>query len=46
MKLKTFVFIVTILAGAVTTYAQESNWYLGLGTGFHSNSMKFSELDK
>jgi OOP family OmpA-OmpF porin len=46
MKLKTFVFILTILAGAVTTYAQESNWYLGLGTGFHSNSMKFSELDK
>lgn len=45
-QLKTFVFLVTFLAGTVTAYAQESNWYLGLGTGFHSNTMKFSDLDK
>lgn len=45
-QLKTIVFLVTLLTGTVTVYAQESNWYLGLGTGFHSNSMKFSDLDK
>ena len=45
-QLKTFVFLVTFLTGTLTVYAQESNWYLGLGAGFHSNSMDFSDLDK
>ena len=46
MKLKLFVFLVALSTWTVSVDAQESNWYLGLGTGFHSNTMKFSNLDK
>ncbi len=45
-QLKTLFLLVAVLTGTVSASAQGSNWYLGLGTGFHSNTMKFSNLDK
>ena len=48
-KLKTLIAVVTMVACGINANAQNTkdiDWYIGVGGGYHSTNMRFSDIDE